>query len=190
MRGARRMRVTVTSTSTSKATLRHLELSEATGVGLNEVLAAARESRLARDAGGTARVSLRAGVLVSALGGRVLKPTWLAGFQRVRAALSRALARANHETIQNKGTFATDHWNFRISREQQHCTQSLLTVRGPLQQDVAVQEAPIPFRESAGHGVPASFSGRRDWFFCDRALSLHSRGVASRHKRQEATAGR
>src|SRR6478609_2671681 len=100
-----------------------------------------------------------------------------AGFQRVLLVRSRARAPPTHETIQNKGPFETDHWNFRILREQQHWTQSLLTVRGPLQQDVAVQEAPIPFRESAGHGVPASVSGRCDWFFCDQALSLHSRGV-------------
>src|ERR1041384_4848425 len=59
-----------------------------------------------------------------------------------------------HETIQNKGSFETDHWNFRILREQQHCTQSLLTVRGPLQQDVAGPRS-SPISTVGGPGVPS-----------------------------------
>jgi len=110
------------------------------------------------------------GVLESPGGCRLacLLFTWLErrgrapGFHPLSAPVPGTRPQPRCETIQNKGSFETDHWNFRILREQQHWTQSLLTVRGPLQQDVAVQEAPMPFRESAGHGVPAS-SGP-EWF--------------------------
>ena len=81
------------------------------------------------------------------------------GFHLPSASVDASSGRRTRETMQNKGISETDHWNFRISREQQHWTQSLLTVRGPLQQDVAVQEAPMPFRESAGHDVPSKSLG-------------------------------
>jgi len=95
-------------------------------------------------------------------------PRWLRvpGFHPLARAPCRSSRQPDDETIQNKGSFEIDRWNFRISREQQHWTQSLLTVRGPLQQDVAVQEAPMPFRESAGHGV---LSRGHDWFSVTRS---------------------
>ena len=51
---------------------------------------------------------------------------------------------ADPETIE-KACERNVRCNFAISRERTPWTQSLLTVRGPLQQDVAVQEAPMPF---------------------------------------------
>ena len=104
------------------------------------------------------------------------------GFHLPSASVDASSGRRTRETMQNKGISETDHWNFRISREQQHWTQSLLTVRGPLQQDVAVQEAPMPFRESAGHGVPASSRGGAIGFsVTGHVHSLtHSRGRAGR----------
>jgi len=75
------------------------------------------------------------------------------------------------ETIENARAIrapGSAHWNFRILREQQQRTQSLLTVRGPLQQDVAVQPAPVPFRVvcgSGGGGVPGIIG--RKLVFCD-----------------------
>jgi hypothetical protein len=96
--------------------------------------------------------------------------------QRSSATWPAVRATKQYKAVQKQASFETDHWNFRILREQQHCTQSLLTVRGPLQQDVAVQEAPMPFRESAGHDVPASLG--RDWFSVTwRVHLIHSRGA-------------
>lgn len=67
-----------------------------------------------------------------------------------------ALALAMHlETSENAHAIRGDRCNFAISREHELWTQSLLTVRGPLQQDVAVQEAPMPISVS-GAGVPGS----------------------------------
>lgn len=72
-----------------------------------------------------------------------------------------------HEPAENILPNPSWSCNFRILREQQHWTQSLLTVRGPLQQDVAVQEAAILFRAfwAGGHGVPGICD--RNWFYCD-----------------------
>src|SRR4051812_45604047 len=75
-------------------------------------------------------------------------------FQRPFEAREARRACSHAQTPQKPRSNRKTGCNFRILREQQQRTQSLLTVMGPLEQDVAVQEAPMPFSSGqAGPGV-------------------------------------
>ena len=62
-------------------------------------------------------------------------------FQRPVRPTAAGCACSSYETIQKPRSNTNSGCNFRILREQQQRTQSLLTVMGPLEQDVAVQRS-------------------------------------------------